>query len=181
MPPSRTHFLRTPRLGFGLWTEDDLPLAIAVWGDPQVTRYVGGPFSREQVAERLDGEIASMSTYRVQYWPIFLLESGEHVGAAGMRVHKFEEQVYAVGYYLKPNAWGKGFAMEAGRAIITYAFETTGANGLFAGHHPENKVSGIILEKLGFRFTHTELYPPTGLLHQSYWLPRPAEGKTLNQ
>lgn len=65
------YFLKTKRLGFKQWTKDDLPLALAVWGDAEVTRYVGGPFSREQVAARLDREIASMLAYRVQYWPIF--------------------------------------------------------------------------------------------------------------
>jgi len=44
---------------------------------------------------------------------------------------------------------------------------------LFAGHHPENHASRRILSKLGFRLTHEEFYPPTGLLHPSYLLPRP--------
>ncbi|HXQ97869.1 MAG TPA: GNAT family N-acetyltransferase, partial [Candidatus Limnocylindrales bacterium] len=85
MKPDRKYFLKTVRLGFSQWTSDNLPLALAIWGDAEVTRYVGGPFSREKVAARLQREITSMTTYGVQYWPIFLLETGDHVGAAGMR------------------------------------------------------------------------------------------------
>ncbi len=42
--------------------------------------------------------------------------------------------------------------------------------GLMAGHHPKNASSQRVLEKLGFRYTHDELYPPTGLQHRSYLL-----------
>ena len=71
------YFLKSDRLGFRCWIAGDLPLAQAIWGDPEVTRFVGGPFSNEQVQERLEREMASMERHGVQYWPIFLLESGD--------------------------------------------------------------------------------------------------------
>ena len=55
------------------------------------------------------------------------------------------------------------------RAVIAHAF-ATGAKALFAGHHPDNASSRSVLEKLGFRYTHHELYPPTGLQHPCYRL-----------
>jgi [ribosomal protein S5]-alanine N-acetyltransferase len=172
MPRSEPYFLKSARLGFSHWTKDDLPLALAIWGDPAVTRFVGGPFSPEQVAQRLDREIASQRNYNLQYWPIFLLTTGDHVGCAGMRVYKLEEKIPSMGYYLRPKFWGQGFATEAGRAVISCAFNTLGASALFAGHHPENASSRKVLAKLGFRFTHKQLYPPTGLDHDSYLLQR---------
>jgi RimJ/RimL family protein N-acetyltransferase len=142
-------------------------------GDSAVTRFVGGPFSLEQVAQRLDREIASQNNFNIQYWPIFLLITDEHVGCAGMRIHKLEEKIYAMGFYPRPPFWGKGFSTEAGRAVITYAFDLPGAKALFAGHHPENTASRKVLAKLGFQFTHKQLYPPTGLEPDSYLLKRP--------
>ena len=174
MTGENMYFMKTERLGFRQWMSTDLSFALAIWGDAKVTRLVGGPFSEEKVAARLDREIASMSAHGVQYWPIFLLKTGEHVGAAGMRVRESDEPLRSVGYYLRPEYWGQGLATEAGRAVVNYAFESLGANSLFAGHHPENVTSGRVLEKLGFRFTHKELYPPTGLMHHSYFLERPA-------
>jgi hypothetical protein len=41
---------------------------------------------------------------------------------------------------------------------------------LFAGHNPANQASRELLARLGFRYTHDELYPPTGLMHPSYRL-----------
>ena len=174
MPIPQPYFLKSPRLGFRHWTKDDLPLALAVWGDPDVTRFVGGPFSPEQVAQRLHREISSQNNYGFQYWPIFLLTTGEHVGCAGMRAYKIEENIPSMGYYLRPKFWAQGYATEAGRAVIQYSFNTLGINTLFAGHHPQNAASRKVLAKLGFQFTHKQLYPPTGLEHDSYLLKRPS-------
>jgi len=181
MSRSRAYFLTTDRLGFARWTENDLPLAAALWADPEVTALIGGPFSPEQIRQRLIREIGSMHAYGVQYWPILLRgaendarkDDDEFVGCAGLRPYRTEDRIYEIGVHLRPAYWGIGLAQEAARAVITYAFETLGAKALFAGHHPANAASRKLLEKLGFRFTHRELYPPTGLEHPSYLLERP--------
>jgi ribosomal-protein-alanine N-acetyltransferase len=169
------YFLTTTRLGFRCWSADDLPLARKIWGDSLVTRFVGGPFSDDQVRERLNREIARMAAHSVQYWSIFLLDSGDHVGCAGMRTRKPEEGVFSLGFYLRPEYWRRGFAVESGAAVVTHAFGKLGIRELFAGHHPKNFASGKVLAKLGFTFTHKELYPPTGLMHFAYSLKPPAK------
>jgi [ribosomal protein S5]-alanine N-acetyltransferase len=172
MPAAPEYFLRSARLGFRCWSPEDLPLASELWGDPRVTKLIGGPFSPQQIRERLEREISSMRDHRVQYWPIFLLSNGEHVGCAGLRPYKIQEKIYELGFHLRPEFWRQGFAEESARAAIAYAFETLRAAELFAGHHPENAASRHLLLKLGFRLTGTQLYPPTGLQHPSYLLPR---------
>lgn len=138
---------------------------------------MGGPLTRPQVEEKLTREITMQEASGVQYWPIFLLENGEHVGCAGLRDYRPAERIYELGFHLLPGFWGRGLAEEAGRAVIQYAFGTAGASGLFAGHHPENAASRRVLEKLGFRYTHDELYAPTGILHPSYFLNRPCRAE----
>lgn len=164
------YFLQTERLGFRLWSPSDFDLAMGLWGDPEVTRLFGGPFPPEQVQERLSFEIANWQSSGVQYWPIFLLDSGEHVGCCGLRPYRPEERIFMIGYHLRRAHWGFGYATEAARAARDFAFDTLGARGLFAGHHPENQASGRVLEKLGFRYTHDEYFAPTGLNHRSYLL-----------
>jgi len=53
---------------------------------------------------------------------------------------------------------------------MEHAFRTLHAAALFAGHNPRNESSRLMLTKLGFRYTHDEYYPPTGLQHPSYLL-----------
>jgi ribosomal-protein-alanine N-acetyltransferase len=167
---SPDYFLKSARLGFRLWSIEGLPLARALWGDPQVARYIGGPFSEEQIQQRLAREISSMSMHRVQYWPVFSLADGEFAGCCGLRPYKPEERIYELGFHLRPAHWGKGFAVESARAVITHAYDLLRASALFAAHHPENSASRKVIEKLGFRFTHEEFYPPTGNMHRAYIL-----------
>ena len=164
------YFLNSARLRFRCWREEDLPLALALWSDAEVTALIGGPFTPEMVEARLSKEIAQMQKCSLQYWPVFLLESGQHVGCAGLRPYR--DGVYELGVHFHREFWGRGLAKEASLAVIEYAFGKLGAQALFAGHHPANEASRRLLLKLGFVYTHEELYPPTGLMHLSYLLRR---------
>jgi len=157
-------------MGFRLWSRADLDLAMGLWGDPEVTRLIGGPFSREQVQERLSREIGAMQSHGVQYWPMFLLSTGKFLGCCGLRPYMLDDGIYEIGIHLQRACWCQGFALEATRAVMGYAFNTLGVKALFAGHNPANAASRRLLEKLGFRYTHDEYYPPTGLNHPSYLL-----------
>lgn len=172
--PWREYWLHSERLAFGYWSENDAALAQQLWGDPQVTRLFGGPFTPAQVEQRLNQEIAWQRSFGVQYWPLFLQESDAFAGCCGLRPRDRQARIYEMGFHLCPEFWGRGIATEAARAVIHHAFNTLGAASLFAGHHPENHASRHVLEKLGFQFTHAELFPPTGQMHRCYVLDCPA-------
>jgi len=141
-----------------------------LWGDIEVTRFIGGPFSKAQIRARLAREIASMSEHGIQYWPVFLLADSTFAGCCGLRPYKPEEGICELGFHFRPQYWGKGFAMEAARAVIDHASESPKARALFAGHYPDNKASARVLEELGFEFTHEEIYAPTGRMHRCHIL-----------
>jgi RimJ/RimL family protein N-acetyltransferase len=165
-------FLETSRLTFRYWTETDEALAFGLWGDPRVIRYIDarGKLSVDEVGDRLAREIASARKYGVQYWPIFMRSSGEHVGCCGLRPYDLSGNIYELGFHIRSDLWGKGFATEAALRVIEHAFGKLSVNGLFAGHNPNNTVSRHLLQKLGFRYTHDEYYAPTGLYHPSYMM-----------
>lgn len=148
---------------------DDLPLAAAIWGDPRVTAKVGGPFDAAHVVRRLAHEIATHDARGYQYWPIFA--GPAHVGCCGLKPAA-DPRAVELGYYLRPEWWGQGLAAEAAASVVTFAFARLDLDAIVAGHHPENTASGRVLERLGFAFTHREVYPPTGLEHPNYRLDR---------
>jgi [ribosomal protein S5]-alanine N-acetyltransferase len=165
-----SYFLTTARLGFRRWSAADSRLALLLWGDIKVTRFIGGPFSRGQIRARLTREIASMGEYGIQYWPVFLLTDGAFAGCCGLRPYKPEEGVCELGFHFRPKYWGQGLAVEAARAMIRHASESLKARALFAGHYPDNRASARVLEKLGFVFTHEEIYAPTGRIDRCHIL-----------
>ena len=164
------YFLRTPRIGFRIWKEEDFHLAMGLWGDVKVTHFFDarGKLSQTQVSERLSQEILNQQLHSIQYWPIFLLEGGRHLGCCGLRPYDESKNVLEIGFHIRYRHWGQGYASEAAHAVIRYAFDIINVSGLFAGHNPKNDASRYLLGKLGFRYTHDEFYKPTGLNHPSY-------------
>lgn len=160
---SHDYFLKSERLGFGYWAKEDLRLAQDLWGDIEVTRFFGGPFGDEEIARRLNVELERRAVHGFQYWPIFLLSSGEHVGCCGLRPYRPKEEIHELGFHLRPKFWGQGMAVEAAKTVIAYGFETIRAKGLSAGHHPENTVSKKVIERLGFKYSHDEFFEVLGM------------------
>ena len=58
-----------------------------------------------------------------------------------------------LGYWLAPRHWGRGYATEAGRAVLAAARDSLRLRRIEAGHFLDNPASGRVLEKLGFRPT----------------------------
>jgi len=165
-------FLTTDRLGFRRWRDDDLDLATSLWADPRVTRLIDarGQLTPGEVGERLAHEIRNQDAFGVQYWPFFLLASGDFVGCCGLKPYEGDETLYEMGFHLRFGHWGWGFATEAARAVIRFATEELGVSMLLAGHNPLNHASRRVLEKLGFRHVRDEVFSGTGLIHPLYEL-----------
>ncbi len=159
------------RLHFRNWTDEDLPLALALWGDARVTALIGGPFEAQQIRAGLDAAMESQRAHGLQYWPCFLREGDSFVGCCGLRPRP-DARCPELGFHLLPQYWGRGLAREAANAVIEYGFANFVIDGLFAGHHPHNVASARLLQRLGFQRTGEELYPPTGLMHPTYLLVR---------
>jgi [ribosomal protein S5]-alanine N-acetyltransferase len=163
-------FLTSKRIGFRKWTLEDLNLAKELWGNYEVTKfiYAAGVMPEDKILERLQKEIETETSHGIQYWPIFLLSDDEFVGCCGLRPYNRDKMIHEVGVHIHPRHWRKGFASEAMERVMKYAFDELKVNALFAGHNPKNDASRAMLLKIGFRFTHDELYAPTGLNHPSY-------------
>ncbi|MFI5344203.1 MAG: hypothetical protein ACHQUC_08290 [Chlamydiales bacterium] len=68
----------TERLTARAWESSDLPFALELWGDADVTQLIDrrGKLNRDQVAQRLHDEIDRQKMHGVQYWPLFETKSG---------------------------------------------------------------------------------------------------------
>lgn len=162
----------TERLIFSIWNENSLDDAKKLWGNREVSKLITakGIFSEEEIEGRVQLEMDNLGKFRVQYFPIYLKETGEIVGCCGLRPYDVENEIYEIGVHLLPDYWRQRLAWEACRKIIRYAFEERGFEALFAGHHPKNSSSMKLLSSLGFKLIGEQFYPPTGLKHPSYIL-----------
>jgi len=64
---------------------------------------------------------------------------------------------HEIGYWLTPSAWGRGYATEAGLAMLAIAQRAMGLRRLYSGHFLDNPASGRVLAKLGFQAIGVEM------------------------
>ena len=79
---------------------------------------------------------------------------GRPIGLCGITLRDAAPEI---GYWLGTDAWGRGFATEAARAVIDHAFGELGCAALQAGARVSNPVSRRVLEKCGFQWTGVRL------------------------
>jgi len=106
----RYYLFESERIGFGIWNKEDLEKAKELWGDNEVTKYIGGPFSIDIIEARLSLEIENQNKYQIQYWPIFLKIDGAFIGCCGLRPYKNNFKILETGFHLCRRYWGKGYA-----------------------------------------------------------------------
>ena len=151
------------RLTFRSWTKDDTALAEALWCDQEVTHFFGGAMTAEQAHNRLAIERDRETRLGFQYWPMFLRETGEFVGCAGLREWQMDPNIIEAGVHLMRSAWGQRLGEEALRAVLAYGFDTLSLPTIVAGHGIGHDNSQKLLERVGFAYTHNILWGPKAI------------------
>lgn len=150
--------LETDRLRLELYTVKDKANFIGLLTDPEVMRFVDkGPLNSDQAEALwrkllLDFYPAGVDTI----WAVFAKADGGYLGNASLRPRPERQKDWEIGYYLKPNEWGNGFATEIASCLIRHGFEVAGLDEIYATVDKENTASIHVLEKCGLRFLRKE-------------------------
>jgi ribosomal-protein-alanine N-acetyltransferase len=148
--------LYTPRLRLRPFGEADAPAHLALYGDPEVTRWLrDGPFLGDQVAVRSRRAIDRF----VRHWGekgfgVFAVEelaTGRFLGQCGLNTIDELGEVEIL-YAFERAAWGRGLATEAAQAALAYGFDEVGLPRIVAVTHPAHTRSRKVMEKLGMRY-----------------------------
>lgn len=95
-------------------------------------------------------------------WAVILKETGAFIGWSGIKFITTEinnnKNFYEIGYRFIEKHWGKGYATEAGKAFVDYAFNEMKVEALYAYADAGNESSRKILEKLGFHFVNSFVF-----------------------
>lgn len=153
---SAAPLLETGRLRLRAHRADDYAACVAIWSDPEVTRYIGGkPSSREDVWKRLLRYAGLWSLLGYGYWAIEEKATGRYIGDIGYADFKRNmvpmlDGMLECGWVLAPPAHGKGYATEALQAIVDWAQTHFAASRLTCIIAPDNLASIRVAEKAGF-------------------------------
>jgi [ribosomal protein S5]-alanine N-acetyltransferase len=130
--------------------ERDAEQLLAVYGDPEVMRFIpGGAYSGlEAVRTRLAGYAREHDSRGFSFWAVVERESGEVVGDAGFGVFRRTGDI-ELGYTLRRDRWGRGYATEAARACLDAGFAHLDAARIVAVVDEENARSFWVAERIG--------------------------------
>jgi RimJ/RimL family protein N-acetyltransferase len=122
--------------------------------DPMVRRYQGWGQTDAATVRRQIEEMADRLPGEPSGWVQFTVverDGGGLVGDVGLSPADREDGVILIGYTIDPASQGRGYATEAVRALIDYAFFTLGADLVRAYASAENIPSHRVVEKSGMK------------------------------
>ncbi|WP_266170057.1 GNAT family N-acetyltransferase [Dyella subtropica] len=156
--------LETERLVLRAHRIDDYDTCLAIWSDPEVTRYIGGvPFTSEQVWDRMLRYAGMWGLLGYGYWAVEEKDSGRYIGDIGHADLKRDiapslQGMLEFGWALAPHAHGKGYTGEAVAAVTAWGQENFSHLRAVCIISPENVPSIRVAEKAGFREWQRTVY-----------------------
>ncbi len=152
--------LDTGRLVLRDWRDEDWPEFFRLTNTPAVMRWLGDPLDAEQQAAIR----RRMADFAARYGHCFWLVerkpdgghlSGEVLGFCGLKRADSPGCPFAggfeVGWRMREDAWGRGYAKEAACASLDAGFGRFGAEEIFALTVIQNRASWGLMERLGMR------------------------------
>jgi RimJ/RimL family protein N-acetyltransferase len=141
--------LLTERLELRAFEPADLEALHAVYGDPEVTRFMPPYPTLEHTRRALDIHVREARAGNPAFWALIERESVDLIGDAGLGLIEGIGPEFELGYTLGPRWWGRGYATEAARAVRDHALGPLALPELLALVRPANAASINVLEKVG--------------------------------
>lgn len=177
------HRLDTGRLVLRGWDSGDAEAALGAYGDAEVARWltpamdkVGDLAAMRLLLQQWAAEDARM-TAPAGRWAVGLRDTGQVIGGATLLPLPPDEE-FEIGWQLRPQEWGHGYATEAGLALAQWAFGQ-GIEQVVALVRPANTRAVATVRRIGMEWVgETEKYH--GLRLQQYRL-RPGDLTTTGR
>ncbi len=145
--------LSTRRLRLRTWRDGDLEPFATMNADPVVMAHFVAPMTGEQSDELVRERIRRhLDEHGYGLWAVEVIGGDPFIGFVGLTWQTFPAHftpALEVGWRLRRSAWGHGFATEAGRAAVDFAFDTAGVDEVVSMTSPENCRSIAVMRRLG--------------------------------
>lgn len=156
----------TDRLLLRPLVEADVDMCLELYTNPDVMRYIRAPKTREKVIEEMPNICRRGCAGKLGVWCVENKLSGEKIGTSLLmplpvdeseiewsllQEGDFPDCEIQIGYMFKQAHWGKGFASEACKRLLEFAFKHSPLQEIVAVIDKDNIASQTVLTKAGFR------------------------------
>jgi RimJ/RimL family protein N-acetyltransferase len=164
--------IHTERLTLRPWREADREPFAAMCADSRVMEYFESPLTRDESERAILRMNAHIAEHGFGFWAVEERASGAFAGMNGLKRTDFEAAftpAVELGWRLRHGAWGRGFASEAARACLAFAFQELKLPDVVAIAAIRNLRSRAVMERIGMSrnpdedFIHPKMPPDHAL------------------
>ena len=151
------------RLLFRTWSVSDRESFYEMNADPDVMEFFPSVLSREESDSYLDDIISRIERDGFGFWAVERKSSKEFVGFIGINPSNVGldiEPCIEIGWRLRKDLWGRGYATEGAKRVLKYAFEECNIDEVYSFTSVINTRSERIMQKLGMMNTNRNFFHP---------------------
>ncbi|HEX9496270.1 MAG TPA: GNAT family N-acetyltransferase [Candidatus Limnocylindria bacterium] len=152
--------LETDRLVIRSFQPSDAAGMLAVFGDPEVRRYL--PSFPDPTLQTMEASVARRMAMERDHghglWAVERKDTGELIGDCGLMLVEGTGPEVEIAYHYRRSAWNTGYGTEAAVACLAHGFGPIGLERIIAICYPENVGSWRVMEKAGMTYEATATY-----------------------
>jgi len=155
--------LQTARLTLRQWKNSDLPIFAALNADPAVMAHYPSTLTREQSDAMANKLIHLINNRGWGLWAIEATDVQQFMGFVGLHIPTYDLPVspcLEIGWRLAKKYWGYGYATEAAKAAMEFAFTTLQEDTIYSFTSVTNAKSRAVMARLGLHNTHHNFNHP---------------------
>ena len=154
----------TERLRLTPFVADDLDLALEMWTDPDVVKYICDVMTEAEIRQEMPNSTKRGGDGGIGLWCVADRMTGEKLGDSFLLplpidlddtdfslvvMGQMPDAEIEIGFFLKRSAWGRGYATEVCKRLLQFAFQEVSLNEVVASVDEDNVASKKVLEKSG--------------------------------
>lgn len=125
--------IETDRLILREMTEDDFDALYVVLADSDNMKHYPYTFDEDRVREWIRRNIERHKVFGFGLWAVVLKQTGEVIGDCGLTMQIIKGQIKPeIGYHIRKDCQGRGYASEAARAVRDWTFMNTPFNIIYS-------------------------------------------------
>lgn len=170
--------IATERLNLRRLVPEDFDSVRRIHSDPEVMGIYGGVFTEQGTRDFIQRNLDRYAKDGVSFYAMTLKGTGELIGCGGIIMQPTDQGIEPeIGYQVRRDQQGRGYATEMARECMKYAFEVLKTDHIISLIRPDNMPSRRVAEKNGLVIDREFLWREQ--LHLVYRMTKSEWEKTL--
>lgn len=155
--------LESDRLKLRKWKNEDFDLFAKMNADPDVMEYFLNVLDRKESDDLANKIVELMEKRSWGLWAVEELKTEKFIGFVGLHKPTYDlpfTPCTEIGWRLSRQYWGKGYATEASKIVLDYAFNKLHLDRVYSFTTVTNSRSRAVMERLGMKNTNKNFEHP---------------------